>query len=151
MNKKLRYRLLQKDLKSVKDELSLTINLFNYNHVCNLFLVKNDKSLRSHQEVHSKNLLALTKGISNVGHDPKTRSFNFSKYKLTKQEESLLSKGLQFAIPSTEIEYTDFMLPLNYYIETSSRKKFLVKILKFTKINCWILPFPLTLKLKVVE
>ena len=41
----------------------------------------------------------------------KTVTFNCSMYKLTKQEESLLSKGLQFAIPPTEIKYTDFMLP----------------------------------------
>ena len=40
-SKKRRYRLLEKDLKSVKDKLFLSINLFDYNHVCNLFLVKN--------------------------------------------------------------------------------------------------------------
>ena len=49
INKKQRYKLLEKDLKSVKDELLLSINLFDYNHVYNIFLVKNDKSLRSHQ------------------------------------------------------------------------------------------------------
>ena len=59
----------------------------------------------------SKKQLAVTKGISNVGHHPKIVIFNFSKYKLTKQEEPLLSKGLQFSIPPAEIEYTDFMLP----------------------------------------
>ena len=49
-NKKRRYRLLEKDLKSVKDELLLSINLFDYNHVCNRFLVKNDKSFpKSHK------------------------------------------------------------------------------------------------------
>ena len=68
-------------------------------------------SLCSYQKIHSKKLLALTKGINNVGQDPKTVIFNFSKYKLTKQEKSFLSKGLQFAIPPTEIEYTDFLLP----------------------------------------
>ena len=102
--KKQRYRLLEKDLKLVKDELLLSINLFDYNHVCNLFPVKNGKSSRSHQKIHSKKLLALTKGINNVGHDPKTVIFNFSKYKLIKHEESLLSKGLQFAIPPIEVE-----------------------------------------------
>ena len=42
INKKRRCRLLEKDLKSVKDELLLSINLFGYNHIFNLFLVKND-------------------------------------------------------------------------------------------------------------
>ena len=111
LNKKQRYRFLEKSIKSVKDELLLSINLFDYIRVCNLFLVKNDKSLRSHQKIHIKKLLALTKGINNVGHDPKTVIFNCSKYKPNKQEESLLSEGLQYSIPFTETEYEDFMPP----------------------------------------
>ena len=46
MFKKRRYRLLEKDVKSVKSELLLSINMFNYNHIFNLFLVKNDNALR---------------------------------------------------------------------------------------------------------
>ena len=56
-------------------------------------------------------MLALAKDISTVVPDPKTVIFNFSKYNLTKQEKSLLFKGLQFSISLTKIEYTDFMLP----------------------------------------
>ena len=37
--------------------------------------------------------------------------FNFSKYKLSKVEDSLSSKGLQVAVPPTEVKYADFMLP----------------------------------------
>ena len=51
INEKQRYRLLEKDLKSVKDEFLLSINLFDYDHVCNLFLVKNDKFLRFSSKV----------------------------------------------------------------------------------------------------
>ena len=128
INKKRRYKLLENDLKSVKDELLLSINLFDYNHVSNLFLVKNDKSLRSLQIIHSKKLLALTKGINNVGHDPKTVIFNFCKYKLTKQEESLLSKGLAFH--PLKLNSQILCYHLNYYIKTLGWKKFLVKVLK---------------------
>ena len=74
------------------------------------FFQSNDKSLCSHQKIHSKKLLALIKEINNVGHDPQTVIFNFSKYKLTKHQESLLFKGQQFDIRLTEIEYTDFMV-----------------------------------------
>ena len=95
----------------MKDQLFLRINLLDYNHVCNHFLVKNEKSLRSHQKVLSKKLFAFTKSINKVGCDPKTVTFSFSKYNLTKQEESLLSKGLQFSLLPTEIEYADFILP----------------------------------------
>ena len=61
--RKKRYRFLENDLKSVKDEMLLSINLLDYDHVCSLFLVKNEKSLRFRQKIHSKKLLALTKGI----------------------------------------------------------------------------------------
>ena len=61
--RKKRYRFLENDLKSVKDEMLFSINLFDYNHVCSLFLVKNEKSLRFRHKIHSKKLLALTKGI----------------------------------------------------------------------------------------
>ena len=79
INENRRYSLLEKNLKSVKDELLLSESLFDYNHVCNLFVVKNDKSLRSHQKIQSKKQLALTKGVNNVGDDPNTVTFNFSK------------------------------------------------------------------------
>ena len=123
--------LLEKDLESVRDELLLSINLFDYNHVCNLFLVKKDKSLRSHQNIHSKKLLALTKGIYNVGRNTRTVIFNFSKYQLAKQAESLLSKGLQFAIPPSEIEYADFMLLFELLYRGIKLKMFVTKILIF--------------------
>ena len=61
INKKQRYRLLEGNLKSVKDKLLLSVNLFGYNYVCKLFPGKNGISLRSHQKIHSKKLLALTK------------------------------------------------------------------------------------------
>ena len=123
--------LLEKDLESVRDELLLSINLFDYNHVCNLFLVKKDKSLRSHQKIHSKKLLALTKGIYNVGRNTRTVIFNFSKYQLAKQAQSLLSKGLQFAIPPSEIEYADFMLLFELLYRGIKLKMFVTKILIF--------------------
>ena len=84
--KKQRYRLLERNLKSVFDKLLLNVDLYCYNQVCNLFLVKS-KSLRSHQKILSKKLLALTKGINNVDLDTKTVIFKFFKYKLTKQED----------------------------------------------------------------
>ena len=114
IKEKRRHRQLKKDLKSVKDVLLLSINFLDCSHVWNLFLVKNEKYFRSHQKINSKKLLALTKGINNVGQDPATLIFNFSKYKLTKQEDSLLSKSLQYTTPPTEIEYKGFML-LYYY------------------------------------
>ena len=37
--------------------------------------------------------------------------YNFSDYKLTEKEKSVLCKGLEFAISPSKLEYADFMLP----------------------------------------
>ena len=96
-------------------------------------------------------MLALTKDISTVVPDPKTVIFNFPKYNLTKQEKSLLFKGLQFSILLTKIEYTDFMLPFEQIYRDIRSEEVPSENLNNLKINCWILPLPATLKLKIVE
>ena len=129
----------------------LSLNLLDYNHVCNLFLVKNDSSLGSYQKTHSKKLFTLTKGINNVCHNLKTGIFNFSKYKLPKKEESFYLKVCNLPFNPLKLNLQILCYHLNYYIETSSGKKFLVKILKFKKINSEILPLLSTLKSNVLE
>ena len=59
----------------------------DFNHVCNLFL------------------------LGNVSHDPHKVICNFSSYKLTEVEKSVLFKGLQFVLPTKRLEYADYMLP----------------------------------------
>ena len=46
-----------------------------------------------------------------VSHDPDKVNFNHSYYALLKSEKSLLCKGLNFAIPSDQVEYSDYLLP----------------------------------------
>ena len=111
INKRKRFKVLEKELKSIKERLLLNLNVFDFNHVCNLFLVKNDKSLSYHQGIHNKKLASLSKTEIVSEHDPKKVIMNFSNYSLSEDEERLLSKGLQFAINPKEIEYSDFMMP----------------------------------------
>ena len=105
--------------------------MFDYNHVCNLFLVKNNNSLCSHQKIHSKKLLALTKGISKVGYDLQIVIFNFCRYNLTKQEEYFYLKVCNLPFHPLKLNKQILCYILNYYIDMLSRKKFLVKILSF--------------------
>ena len=49
-NKKRRARLLKKDLQSTRNDLMCKLKWIDFNHLCNLFLLGNDKALRKHQK-----------------------------------------------------------------------------------------------------
>ena len=105
-------RTLRRDLTSVRNELSLKLSFIDLNHVCNLFWIGNDKAISKHKQIQNKkfnNIKATT--LENSCHDPDKIIYNFSDYKLTESEKSVLCKGLEFAIPLNKLEYADFMLP----------------------------------------
>ena len=41
--------------------------------------------------------------------------YNFSDYKLTESEKSVLCKGLEFLTPPKKVKYVDFMLPFELF------------------------------------
>ena len=49
-NKNRRARLLKKDLQSARNDLTCKLKWIDFNLVCNLFLLGNDKALRKHQK-----------------------------------------------------------------------------------------------------
>ena len=54
-NKKRNLRTLRRDLTSVRNELSLKLSFIDLNHVCNLFLIGNDKAILK-QQIQNKKL-----------------------------------------------------------------------------------------------
>ena len=44
-------------------------------------------------------------------HDPEKVLLNFSNHSLTEHEKSLLSRGLNFAIPPKNVNYANYLLP----------------------------------------
>ena len=46
-----------------------------------------------------------------MGHDPDKIISNFSNYTLSDDEKSLLTKGLNFALPAKKLKYADYLLP----------------------------------------
>ena len=84
-------------------------------HGATKFLVLNDKNISKICKNHGKKLhhLYLNNSYheSVTSHDPDKVIFNFSNHVLSTTEKSLLSKGLNFAIPAKNINYADFMLP----------------------------------------
>ena len=80
-----------------------------------------------------------------VSHDPDKVIYNFSSHKLTEEEKSVLSKGLQFALAPKRLEYADYMLPFELLfrdiktndLTTSQRSSIKSKLLDtaFTSYN----------------
>ena len=96
----------------MRNELSLKLSFIDLNHVCNLFLIGNDKAILKHKQIQNKKLTNLrVTMLESSSHDPDKVIYNFSNYKFTESEKSVLCKGLEFAIPPSKLEYADFMLP----------------------------------------
>ena len=107
-NKKRRARLLKKDLQSARNDLMSKLKWIDFNHMCKLFLLGNDKALRKHQKIQNKKFGKLSKvSCEGVSHDPDKVICNFSSHKLSEEEKSVLSKGLQFALKPKRLEYAD--------------------------------------------
>ena len=103
-NKKRNLRTLRRGLTSVRNELSLKLSFIDLNHVCNLFLIGNDKAILKHKQIQNKKLYNLrVTTLENFSHDTGKVIYNFSDYKLTESEKSVLCKGLEFAITPTSL------------------------------------------------
>ena len=102
---------MEKDFNNRKEKLRETFGIIDYTHVICLFLTQNDRKLAHHQNIHSKKLFNLGLEFSKFSYDPDKIIFNYSSYTLLKSEESLLCKGLNFAIPPDKLEYSDYLLP----------------------------------------
>ena len=91
------------------------MNYIDYIHFCTIVLVSNNKNIFNVKDTQSKKLSNLLlnniSNISKIAHDPDKAIFNFSSYILNNHEKSLLCKGLNFAIPSRNIKYSDYLLP----------------------------------------
>ena len=88
----------------------------DYVHVCNTFLISNNRNISKVKETQDKKLCNLL--LKNMGknsdtcQDPDRVTFSFSSYDLNDHEKSVLCKGLNFTIPPKAIEYLEFLLPL---------------------------------------
>ena len=104
-------RALNNKTTSVKNNLYNEMSFIDYVHVVRKFLVSNDKNIYKIRKNQGKKLhnLFLNNSYNNsvTSHDPDKVIFNFSGHALNTTEKSLLSKGLNFAIPPKNINYAD--------------------------------------------
>ena len=103
-----------RELSVVKEELLRSISFLDVNHVFNLIVSTNEKSILKCRHVQQKKLRNLIPGCkpetSLDSHDPEKVISNFSSHILSDSEKSLLCKGLRFALTPKKIDYADFLL-----------------------------------------
>ena len=99
-------------LSSVKSNFLRKLNFLDFNHVCNIIISNNEKSILKCKYTHKKKLSNLIPGyevnLTRFSHDPNKVIFNFSSYDLTEDEKGLPCKGLRFSIPSKKTECANF-------------------------------------------
>ena len=111
--KKKNLKILVRELSAGK-ELLRSISFLDVNHVFNLIVSTNEKSILKCRHVQQKKLRNLIPGYkpktSLDSHDPEKVISNFSSHILSDSEKILLCKGLRFALPPKKIDYADFLL-----------------------------------------
>ena len=108
-------RTLNNKITSMKNNLYNEVNFIVYVHVTTQVLVSNDKNIYKIRKNQGKKLHNLFLNNSNhnlaISHDPDKVIFNLPVHVLKTTEKSLLSKGRNFAIPTKNINFADYMLP----------------------------------------
>ena len=100
---------LETKFRKSKKDLHEILSYFDFLHIISLFLDRNTHEL---EKIELRQNAKLTRLIAeNVRHDPKQIIHNFSSHELTPNQESVLMKGLNFAVPPKKLKYEDFMLP----------------------------------------
>ena len=99
--KKKNLKTLVRELSAVKEELLRSVSFLDVNHVFNLIVSSNKKSILKCRHVQRKRLRNLIPGYkpetSLDSHDPEKVISNFSSHILSHSERSLLCKGPRFA------------------------------------------------------
>ena len=92
------------------------MNIIDFVHITTVFLTSNIKNILKVRKVHSKKISKLFSDNSYyelaASHDPEKVLLNFSNHLLTVHEKSSLSSGLNFAILAKNVNYADYLLPV---------------------------------------
>ena len=114
-NKHKLVRTLAFNLTSLKNDLKCVLNIIDFVHITTVFLTSNNKNILKAWKVQGKKIGKLCSDNSYyesvTSHDPGKVLCNFSNHSLTEHEKSLISRVLNFAIPSKNVNHADYPLP----------------------------------------
>ena len=105
---------LDKESKLLCNNVKSNLSFIDFHHILNISLISNEKELEQIKFRHLSKLKNLIPNftwdlVATSSHDPEKAFFNFSSYELSSSDKDLLSKGLGFAIPPKQIDYSNFM------------------------------------------
>ena len=119
-NKHKLMRTLASNFTSLKNDLKCVLNIIEFVYMTMVFLTSNNKNILKVRKVQGKKICKLCFDNSYyesvTSHDPEKVLFNFSNHLLAGHEESLLSRGLNFAIPPNNINYAYDLLTFELLI-----------------------------------
>ena len=107
--KELRKNSLEEEFLKIEKELLDILLYIDFVHVSSLFINGNKSSIKKIEHIQNIKLEELI-GLKQ-GHDPKQVIYNYSSYTLSEHETSLLTKGLDFALPPKNIKFDNHLLP----------------------------------------
>ena len=99
------------------------MNFIDSTHISSKFTESNIKAIKRVEEVQKYKLSELMG--TKLQHDPEKVIYNFSSYKLSQTEISLLLKGLNFSLPPQKLKFDNDLLPfeLLYRDVTNDERK----------------------------
>ena len=90
-------------------EIKLQVTPFEFGHISLIFLICNDKNIQKRKEVQDCKILKLGKNSLSRNNSNKV-IYNFSSVTLSDSDKSLLSKGLNFALPPASLEFSEYLV-----------------------------------------
>ena len=102
--------IVKKDLSSVENELIFRLKRIDF-HLCELFLVGNDRSISKYQNIEDKIFFKLSNSVVRyVSHDPEQLIHNFSSHILSEAVKSVLGRALHFTLNLWNMPVIPFLL-----------------------------------------
>ena len=107
-NKKEKLSHYNLDFTNLKKDLCNILSTLDFLFVTSLFLERNAKKI---EEIESSQNTKLSKLLEDKPmHNVDDLIFNFSSHTLTRAQESILMKGLNYALPPKSLKYEDYLL-----------------------------------------
>ena len=109
--KRCRIKSLSNQASSAYSNLSSLVSTIDLVHLKSTSDKENAKRIEKHQKIQERKLLCMCSNSPTANLNPDDIIFNFSDQVLTENEKNILSSGLNFATPSSKLDYCNFLVP----------------------------------------
>ena len=139
--KKKNLKTFVRELANVKEGLFRKISFLDFNHVFNLIVSSNEKSILRCSHLQQKKLRNLISGYKPETfldfHDSEKVISNFSSHILSDSEKGLLCKDVRFALSPKKIDYADFLAQFELFYRDTLEFKNKLEDICFSTLNSY--------------